>query len=166
MVISALTISFPASLRGEAGELEARAQAMPVALGAEPPVPRLPASQRGARGGAGRGAGVRQSWGAQSWGAAPKAVHPVSREHLWTCSGYECPHRSWPWRRTAGAGQSRLPFLRSPRLCNWSPQFSLSETSGNEFFQSQWVLLNWCSLGRTNLWTAKKCISAPVFGVP
>lgn len=41
------------------------------------------------------------------------------------------------WGSCALEGQSMMPFLMSPRLCNRLPKFSLLEYSGKEFFQSQ-----------------------------
>lgn len=80
MVISALTISLPASLPGEAEEFKTKAKAMPVAPwgrcagGSEPPLPGA-ASGRGAehgeRGQKGRGA------------LAPATLCSVLGKHLW-----------------------------------------------------------------------------------
>lgn len=112
MVISALTISFPASLPGEAQECKMKAKAMAGALGPggkSLPFPRLPAS-------------AEQSWGREKPGVlAPKTLYLMLWKHLWK---YECT----------------CAHLCRPRCkaALWLAVVGV-ENSGNEFFRSQFV---------------------------
>lgn len=129
MVISALTISFPASLPGAGIQEESQGDGRcPRAGGRASPSRGCPRPQGRAGGGKPGGCWHQRphtQCDGNTYGGTTNAHVPAE-----VAQGVGAR-----WLAVVGAEQ--LPFLQSPRLCNQSPK--LSENSGNEFFGCQLI---------------------------